>query len=384
MELDRKTTEPGLRLSTALAELALVMLQREELGTFRVLGRPPAWLKSVLPRAERGGHIRPQEAFAFLDNFLVDAEAHWRSRSPRRLMSGLFSERGPDGQRLSLEASAITGSDGRKLLILERADEAHRTRNAFIQRARNLSVQHELLEEEIQKKEILLHCIVHDLASPLGAISCCLEALSEGSLKPGQSRTLLDIARRQVGRQEALIRQILDVFRADLEEELDLGIRPGCDLVGCVREVVEAVAPLIELHRLHLQVTFSEQGSLPLAGPAERLERVLANLLDNAIRHAPRGSRVEVAVRVQGKEVEVSVIDEGPGVPEDERGQLFEKFSQGSGGRGKLGLGLYFCRIAVERWGGRVGYAPGPCSGSRFWFRVPLASGGPEASVNRP
>ena len=384
MELDRKSNEPSLRLSTALAELALVMLQREREGSFRVLGRPPAWLKGALPGVERGGYIRPQDAFAFLENFLVDAEAHWRSRSPRRLMSGLFSERGVDGNRLSLEASAITGSDGRKLLILERADEAHRARHAFIQRARNLSVQHELLEEEIQKKEILLHCIVHDLASPLGAISGCLDALSHGSLDPGQFQAMLDIARRQVGRQEALIRQILDVFRADLEEDLDLGIRPRCDLVGCVREVVEAVAPVVELHRLELQVTFPEDGPLVLAGPAERLERVLANLLDNAIRHAPRGSRVEIRVCTRGSEVEVSVRDEGPGVPEIERDQLFEKFSQGAGRRGKLGLGLYFCRITVERWGGRIGYAPGARGGSCFWFVVPLAEGSGDGALIRP
>ena len=71
--------------------------------------------------------------------------------------------------------------------------------------------------------------------------------------------------------------------------------------------------------------------------------------------------------------VRFTVEDEGPGVPEGLRDRLFQKFSQGGAKSGSAGLGLYFCRITVERWGGQIGYEPRESGGSRFWFRLKRA-----------
>jgi signal transduction histidine kinase len=109
-------------------------------------------------------------------------------------------------------------------------------------------------------------------------------------------------------------------------------------------------------------------------GERSRLERVIFNLVENALRHGPAGSTVSVDARVDGGAVHVCVEDEGNGVPLEQVSGLFEKFAQGRGQIGKAGLGLYFCRIMVERWGGSIGYTPRPGRGSRFWFRLPRPS----------
>ena len=111
-----------------------------------------------------------------------------------------------------------------------------------------------------------------------------------------------------------------------------------------------------------------------------RLERVLENLVENALRHSPSGGQVSVAVLALGDDVEVRVTDEGPGVPPKVVASLFDKFAQGEH-RGRTGLGLYFCALTVHRWGGEIGYRPLP-HGACFWFRLPRAGETDEGRLN--
>jgi K+-sensing histidine kinase KdpD len=97
---------------------------------------------------------------------------------------------------------------------------------------------------------------------------------------------------------------------------------------------------------------------------------VLANLIENALRHSPRGAAVVIEVATSASGVEVAVEDRGPGVPAELRPRLFDKFVQGHGRSGRLGLGLHFCAIAVRGWGGEIGYAPAASGGARFWLRL--------------
>jgi signal transduction histidine kinase len=93
--------------------------------------------------------------------------------------------------------------------------------------------------------------------------------------------------------------------------------------------------------------------------------------VENALRHSPRGSTVTIGVQEERGGVLTTVDDEGPGVPEELAANLFQKFEQGHYNPGKSGLGLHFCRITIERWGGTIGYSPRAGQGARFWFRLP-------------
>jgi hypothetical protein len=226
---------------------------------------------------------------------------------------------------------------------------------------------------DLERQDILLHTIVHDLASPLSGIVGCLTALEDGPTDDEQLGRLVGLALRQAHRQERLIQQILDVFRARNEEGDDAAAPPP-DLPAVTARLVESLGPSFALHRVRLRVEDARpDGRRLVVGEETRLERILANLLDNGLRHAPEGTEVLVELAGDAHAAEVSVLDEGPGVPPDRREELFQKLRQGES-RGKLGLGLYFCRITVQRWGGQIGYAPRAGRGARFWFRLPWAA----------
>ncbi len=108
-------------------------------------------------------------------------------------------------------------------------------------------------------------------------------------------------------------------------------------------------------------------------GEEMRLFRVLTNLIDNALRYSSPGGVVRIAVRVEDSSVAVSVEDEGPGVPLAMLPRLFEKFARGRDRASRTGLGLFFCRITVENWGGAIGYESRDGGGARFWFRLKSA-----------
>jgi signal transduction histidine kinase len=122
---------------------------------------------------------------------------------------------------------------------------------------------------------------------------------------------------------------------------------------------------------LLLEARCDARGDWQVVGEKSRLERVIFNLVDNALRHGPSGSVVTVAVTRDGDGILITVDDEGVGVPPNLARTVFDKFSQGRERGGRAGLGLYFCRITVEQWGGSIGYTPRSTGGSRFWFRLP-------------
>lgn len=242
-------------------------------------------------------------------------------------------------------------------------------------------------DRELEKQDILLHTIVHDLASPLSGIVGCLTSIEDG-VGPEDLTRLVTLALRQAHRQERLIQQILDVFRADDDDPDEEEAQPSPDIGLIARGLVEHLEPSFALRGVRLSVddrTTELEGRPHLViGEETRLERVLANLLDNGLRHAPTGSVVTVRLEGDERRVELSVLDEGPGVPPDQIEGLFARLSQGEN-RGRVGLGLYFCRITIQRWGGQVGYAPLEGGGARFWFRLPWVLEEPrEESLRAP
>jgi signal transduction histidine kinase len=99
---------------------------------------------------------------------------------------------------------------------------------------------------------------------------------------------------------------------------------------------------------------------------------MIVNLLENALRYAPRGSAVELTATAKADLARITVADRGPGVPEVARASLFEKLQQGPHKTGRLGLGLYFCRITAQACGGRVGFEEREGGGALFWIELPI------------
>ena len=358
------------RLSDALMVLDAVVFSATLDFRFRPLSRLPDWFSDAVPSLGED-LLDLADTWTFLESFRPDAEAIWALPEVGVVRSGLWTEVSADSEDLPFEATAVRTSEGERILILQRVGDRHTAQQQLLQHARELTMQHQTLGREIEKKEVLLHCIVHDLASPLGAITACLDAVQPETVNRPELKALVDIGLRQARRQSSLIGQVLDVFKADLEASTGFeapGDRP--DLRQRVLDSIEALAPLARLHQVTLEADVPK-AAVPVSATTQHLDRVLTNLVENAVRHAPKGSVVGVSVSMQGTLGRAEVRDRGAGVAEADQASLFDKLRQGPAG-GKAGLGLYFCRMMVERWQGRIGYESAD-PGARFWFELPLA-----------
>lgn len=207
--------------------------------------------------------------------------------------------------------------------------------------------------------------ISHDLRTPLTAIKGLLVNLIDAS-KPGEQPSL-EIAERETDRLIRLVNQLLDFSRWQ-GGQLELNRRP-VDLSA----IASAAVTLSEGRAHHRNITLNTDvpPSLPtISADPDRLQQVILNLLDNAIKFTPSGGQVTLAVTRRENEIEVSVQDTGQGMSNEEQERAFEPYYRGEGGG--TGLGLTIARAIVEAHGGRMGIESNIGQGSRVWFTLPL------------
>ncbi len=361
-------------LSEALATLGIAVFEPRGTDRARLLAAPPEWLVTLWPDvAASGDECAWDEYSPFLGDFLGEAHECWRAGSGG-CRAGPWTEVDSAGRRWHLEAVALSVED-RPLLAIIEVGASHSEKAELLQRAREHVLGHERLLKDLEKKDVLLHCIVHDLRTPMVSAHAALQLLATEELPDGARRAIL-VGRTELERQDLLIRSILDVFAADLNELESRADTAPVDVAACAAEVVDAFRSAFQLRGIRLVLEHLKPESPNLWGVVAertRLVRVLANLLDNALRHSRRDTTVTVGLAVDGEGVFLTVDDEGPGVPVELQPRLFDRFSHG-GPAGNIGLGLHFCRVTIEGWGGRIGQENRAGGGSRFWFRLPQSS----------
>jgi hypothetical protein len=359
-------------LTDLLAALDVMVVERLSDDSFTVIGATPAWFTWLYPHAAaEPQQLRLDLTSPFLENFLVDAARFWQEKRPRMLKSGSWEEKGPSGKEDHLEAAAVCLGE-RRILLIQLLGVAHEERRRLLQIAREKALLQNQLGKEIQKKEILLHCIAHDLVGLLMGVKLSFSVLGAEALTPTGKDSLL-MGQRQSAQQERLVQDIVQAFSAEMESlgPFTLERDKAPDLLGCVRQVLNELAATASLHKvnLHLHPATDCHKDWKVGGERTRLQRVILNLVENALRVSPPFSIVNVSLQDDGAFTTLSVEDEGTGIPDELVGALFQKFAQTKSGQ--YGFGLYFCRVMVERWGGSVGYAPRVNRGSRFWLRLP-------------
>ncbi len=375
-------------IESFLAEQGYALFEYLGRGEFVAIGDCPSWCEEIWGAETRNGkRVKLAENSAFLENFLVDAEESWNSKGTGSAGSGNWIERGATGREIPLEAFALA-LDGKNILILRNLSSTFAEQQRWFQTARNSLLAHEKLLTEIQKKEILLHCIIHDLSQPLSAMSGCFNLLLLERLPPALKKFARD-GLRESQRQEQMIRGILSAFSSDLaaQQSAATSDAPAPNLAACAQQALEEFSASAAEKGIHLRLDARLNPSLDwrVMGDAARLDRVFGNLLENALRHSPKGTTVTIGVENDGAFVRAFVDDEGPGLPADQPASgLFALFAKGESHSGKAGLGLYFCKITVERWGGTVGAETRSGGGSRFWFRLPRAAKDTEIRPEKP
>lgn len=223
-------------------------------------------------------------------------------------------------------------------------------------------------------REDLAAMIYHDLRSPLANIVSSLEVLSgmvDG--KDGSAHQILGIAAHSTARIQRLVDSLLDLNR--LEAGQPVADQKVADPIALVQQALKDVAPASEGRRQTVTASLPERLPSLWVDPA-MCHRVLVNLIENAIKFTPTEGRIEVGVKRDGDWLQFWVRDNGPGIPPAEQERIFEKFTRlrGKTAPGGLGVGLAFCRLAVQGHGGRIWVESQDGNGATFHFTLPLAT----------
>ena len=230
-------------------------------------------------------------------------------------------------------------------------------------------------EKELMKlKDDFLASVSHDLKTPLFTVIGFLEMLDDGRLSDPAARVeFLERAIHDADRLKALVDDILDMSRFEAGR-LKLTIEP-IDVSNLVSEALASIDLLATSKGVALKSTPPE-GAIGIHGDRQRLLRVLINLLENAIKFSGKGQPIEVSWSADNGDVEINVIDQGPGIPRKDQLRIFEKFYQverpGNSSSTGSGLGLYISSNFVEVHGGTLSVKSKLGKGSTFTIQLPI------------
>ncbi|MDB4946944.1 MAG: response regulator [Labilithrix sp.] len=222
-----------------------------------------------------------------------------------------------------------------------------------------------------QQREEYLALVSHDLLNPLNNILMCVSVLKESLDKQGlvNDSKLAARAERNVARMTGMLTELTEAT------SLESGIRMTPSLVRCdVRELVRAAIEGIG-EAGSRRITMEGDGApCEVLADAGRLERIVVNLLTNALKYSPDDAPVLVRVARRGHGVDLTVTDRGIGIPAESLTLLFDRYYRAKGGKARatgLGLGLYIARQMVEALGGQIGVSSEPGAGSAFTVTIP-------------
>jgi signal transduction histidine kinase len=258
-------------------------------------------------------------------------------------------------REMTAAALAMARGDYSRRIRATSRDEVGQLAAAFNQMAADLDA------ADQQRRELIAN-VSHELRTPIAALQAVLENLVDGVSAPDPAT--LSTALSQTQRLGSLVSELLDLSRLDAGVvALELEEVSVADLVA--QTVAEAeVSARVGGREVGFVVDVRPPGATVRADRA-RLHQVLANLLDNAVRHGPPGGTVSVLARRVGEQMEIDVRDEGPGIAAADRERVFDRFTRGERAvGGGTGLGLAIARWAVDLHGGRIAVLDPPEPGA--------------------
>ena len=337
--------------------ILLVNAEAEKLFQYRrdqLIGKPVALLLPPRYRAEF-----PSALNGFCDH-------------PQSLpmgKGGEFSVLRKDGSELPVEIglNQVPMDDGSTAIVAAIADVSER-------------------KQSDNNKDEFVAMVSHELRTPMTSIAASLGLLvadSTGNLS-GAAKRLLRIAHGNSQRLVRLINDILDVEKIESGQvEFDMKTFDICPLI---EQAIEANRGYANQFEVNLRLDPESTGAFVRAD-IDRLTQVVTNLLSNAVKYSPRGGEVLVTIENRDKKTRVEVHDQGPGIPQEFRPRIFQRFAQADSAevrkKGGTGLGLSIVKQIVIKLGGEVGFDAAPGGGTVFYFDLPRAEGTAEHSPNR-
>lgn len=362
-----------LMLIVALVALAAVTVTA--LLSVQVASQRVARLLDEAPPAESvqvpaGSHPKPGARHAALERDL--RRANVEAAAIALLVAAAAGL--PLATRLSRPLRGLTSVANRYAAGERSARASERGRDEVAGVAKAFNHMADRLQREEEQQQRLIADIAHELRTPLTVLKGELEALEDG-LVLGEPATY-----RRLGEEVTLLERLVQDLRLLTQAEtgeLTLHTRP-VDLAALAAEVTASFS----LRAAKKQVTLhADLVPTTVEGDPDRLRQVLVNLLENAARYAPVGSQLDVGLRRGAEHATLTVRDRGPGIPEEERESVFQRFYRLDRARrrttGGTGLGLAIVRSLVLLHGGRVAASSHPEGGAVLTVTLPLSAGIP-------
>jgi signal transduction histidine kinase len=213
------------------------------------------------------------------------------------------------------------------------------------------------------------------MKNPLIGANRLLELFVGGSLgeMSSQQHQMLQVLKESNAGLLKLIADLIDVYR--FEKDVSILFKEDCDLVSLISTCVNKTLPFANLRSVKIITQLPEK--MALLVDASRLERVMQNLLDNALKFSLDGGTIHVRLFKSDSDIIIEVEDNGPGIAPEEQSRLFKRFAQGSAGKryaGGSGLGLYLCKQIVEAHGGTIECESQPNKATIFRVCLPAAN----------
>lgn len=258
------------------------------------------------------------------------------------------------------------------LPLSNRTDELAQVDRIFHEMAAYVEVAAMDKEKLQQLKQDFFHMITHDMRTPLSSLVLSIESLSLGLAGEVSEEAMptLGSAERSVNMLMNLITDLLDLETAESQ-----GIKLHMEEFD-IREVLDEVVDVVEFMADRVGITLKIECSADtLYADRIRILRVLTNLVTNAIKFSPQDSTITLTAKAEGHKIDFEVIDQGRGVPQEQRKKIFDRFHQvekdDSRKKKGSGLGLSIAKTFVEGHGGRIGVESEGGKGSKFWFWIP-------------
>jgi len=237
----------------------------------------------------------------------------------------------------------------------------------------------ERLDAESRMRAEFISMLSHEIRTPLTSIREAVSLVQDGVLGAVDQRqsAYLDIAQNEARRLSDLLAKLMQISNLG-SKRIDLHLRP-LPLLDLVHEAVQRVEPIAVKRDIAVNVNFLDE-TVWVSADREHLQQVLFNLLGNALKFAPNGSRVEIrfVLESRSKLVKICVMDQGPGIPPEEQKYVFQRFYRGAGVHNisdGAGLGLSISRQIIEAHAGELWLEESTATGSVFCFTLPLVSG---------
>ncbi|RYD96633.1 MAG: PAS domain S-box protein [Sphingobacteriales bacterium] len=229
-------------------------------------------------------------------------------------------------------------------------------------------------KEEEQRKQDFIGIVSHELRSPLTALNGYVQIL-ELKAKKINEPAIADIAskaKRQIDRMQTLISGFLDIARIG-EGRIQLNLK-RFDMADLVRLAEEESLATITSHR----VIFAPIEHMPVEADHDKIEQVIINFINNAVKYSPKGSEINVSAVTQHGIVRVSVADRGMGISKKDQDHIFKRFYRVDRAEMQtvkgFGIGLFICKEIIGLHHGKIGLTSKPNEGSEFWFELPIDS----------